>query len=635
MKQLTRSFLYMMLLCSSIVSMVIAKNEDTRYFSGGFNNNCNNGCNNSCSNSCSNSCNNSCNSCNSCNNDCFSGCNNSCNSCNSCETSCCDVCHSYVFPRPVGRNLARQDSNGVEWLFGNPDRDPRWVDFAFTFEYERTYKSNRIARCLVGNNNPLIFTGSAVPGRTAETDNLILADQFGLAPNFDGSLLLKPRIENFIFDFNWLWQLGDWWDCLEGLYFRINAPVVHTRWSLNACESETATSSTLITTYPTCEFATTSITPPSTSIKEALSLDPAFGDFVGGAPGCNFNFCNLSRTDLANLDLILGWNFWNCDNYHLGAYFMTVAPTARRHRTCEFFSPVTDVKNWRVGGGLQGHLDLWDCGDDHNIAFYFDGYAVSLIKHSTQRTFDLSNGCLSRYMLLKEFDADNTFTGTLVRANTFTTRNVESKFNVEGEALFQFVYRHCGWTAGLGYNLYGRSSEKLCVGENCITPATNLGILGNAGVCGQTWVGGGTGLTGGTVPLNATESNATIYGTGSVDNAVLLQNLTPPGTYEIAFNSPTAAATPVSSLIVAEDSQTTTGAPDPVYLTDTSIDVASGRSPSYLSHKVFAYVDHEWMGTCDCWVPFVGLGGEVEFTDSKRCCSFPQWGIWFKTGVAF
>ena len=300
------------------------------------------------------------------------------------------------------------------------------------------------------------------------------------------------------------------------------------------------------------------------------------------------------------------------------------------------FSPITDtLKHWELGGGLEAHWDLWNCGDDHLITAYFNGYATHLFKNCQQRTFDLlDNGCWSRYLLLKEFNAAGQYEGNLISAADYTTRNVDVSIGVQGEAVLQFIYRHCGWDAALGYNVYGRSHEKLCLRDrkDNLRNGNSVGIRGCNGTCAREFVVG-QGLTGQDVSLSSTSNNATIRSCGTVDNPFPLGDASVEGdTVGLAYNSPSEPHTPSSDLIVAEDSAIG-GNADPVTLTAGRLDRRSGEAPSYVAHKLFGYVNYT-IADCD-YSPFVGVGGEVTWGNSKRCCSLSKWGVWLKGGVSF
>ena len=86
---------------------------------------------------------------------------------------------------------------------------------------------------------------------------------------------------------------------------------------------------------------------------------------------------------------------------------------------------------------------------------------------------------------------------------------------------------------------------------------------------------------------------------------------------------------------IANSQQSTSNTP--VYLKTGDLDTC--KTPSALSHKIFAHISYGWKDDMeeDDWTGFLGLGGEVEF-GSKTCgcySALSQWGVWLKGGVAF
>ena len=67
-------------------------------------------------------------------------------------------------------------------------------------------------------------------------------------------------------------------------------------------------------------------------------------------------------------------------------------------------------------------------------------------------------------------------------------------------------------------------------------------------------------------------------------------------------------------------------------------DLDTSKTPSAVSHKIFLHFGYAWDEDEDvCWAPFLGLGGEVEFS-GNNCGTYSalsQWGIWLKGGVSW
>ena len=167
-------------------------------------------------------------------------------------------------------------------------------------------------------------------------------------------------------------------------------------------------------------------------------------------------------------------------------------------------------------------------------------------------------------------------------------------------------------------------------------------------------------------PLSATESQATIFsGTNNYpdgtddyffDQNPGVDNALTNGIPNYAFSGRALGTEEVSDV----DWWPVLSSTPPVLLTSDDIDTCSAQTKAY-SNKLFAHVGYTWKD-CECWVPYLGIGGEVEFgsydkscgttsschischTNSTSCHSsecackkfaLSQWGIWAKGGFSF
>ncbi len=635
--------------------------------------------------------------------------------CGDCNDSCCGECHSIFIPQSTGANLARE--------MYDPTMGPRYDadcfngGFRLVLEGEKSFRDKRIAQCLFGGTDTLNFVGSQAGLATAPESytRVLAAEYFGLAQDTAQSISFCPEISNIILDFQMYWGLDNW---CNGLFFNINVPFTHTRWKLNAtcneglldgvtscsdcnnscnndcnscdtgcndcsfdcnsCCDSLLTCSTPATVIPAgCVNSTaagvtltgTGVT-PATSIQEALSGDFLFGDMQTAWRYGRFDFGCKSENKVADVDLILGYNFWNCEDYHLGVYFQAVAPTGTELDACfarEIFNPIVGNGHfWEVGGGLTAHWELWNCNDDHAISVWLQGNVTHLISDCQVRTFDFAaNGCMSRYLLLKEFTGsidDGTFAynGQLINAVNYTTRYADVSVSVKGNAAIKFVYQHCGWIFGLGYEIYGRSAEDICIKTGFVDGSLVDRQFGIKGACAPVAAQGfvtttaapaGT-IVGATVVnansprrLVSTQSNATIAGCGTTDSAFELINGAAAGFVYVdacANLGSTDTGAAVANLTVANDSLTggavaagtglVTGTPASVLLTGdaSELNANSARAPRQITNKVFGTIDYMWRD-CD-WSPFVGIAGEGVFASRDECCSLNKWGVWVRGG---
>ncbi len=644
---------------------------------------------NSCNSCESNSCNESCSSTSNCNSCGSNSCNGGCNSNTTCGSTC-NLASTFV-PRSPGADTTRELVGWQDWIHRGPEAGA-YKTYAFAFQYERSFHGNKIAQNLFGTST-LNFVGSQVANRvntgTAGCCNL-LADYFGLPTNTNASLKLKPLIENFIFDFEYFrgFDVCGW----DGFYFRAHLPLVYARWTLfendaNGCCLNTTAGVGTNVAYPDGYMSVNNFTAnypantayPFTSLQAALS-GKQFGNMVDPWHFGKFSFCKLSKFGVADLDLILGWDFWNEDCGHFGLYIQGVVPTANR-RTGEFiFEPMVGDRHGKLGGGVSTHYDLWEC-NDHKLAVWLEGNVVHWFNSYENRSFDFnvtntagSTVCspLSRYMLLKEFDANNVSTGGFINAINFTTRKTRINLAVEGDATLKFAYKYCNWTFDVGYNVYGKSAEKGCI--TCSpcdysVDGRNFGFKGTEGLYGleytyttvtssgaynliapvQTTISANVPLS---VNLNSTQSFATMCSPTvetAVDNAVTTLGATtiiagePTGDVLLTWNSSAVTtvgsngftlingATNVNGIIVAQQSV----APVTFNTTATNLNLASGLAASQLTNKVFGYINHAWK---DCKnTPFLGIGATGEWATKINCktAGLSQWSVIVKAGMAF
>lgn len=603
MKQLIKSFFCLSLLVGALAV-------------GTVNASCDNG---SCE-PCETSCNTNCSPCDT---------NDNCDSCDS-----CDVCRTTFVPRSPSTDIF-----GRRWMpyTHKYDMCELYGSFQLSYEYKQSFDGQDLANCMFGRST-LTFTGSDVADRGASD---LVADYFGLPRNFQGSVTFNPRIQNHIVDLDAYVGLDEWY---QGLWIRLSAPIQHTRWTLNACDSVVTSTNDLETTFP-AGYMSSGTAAADTSILNVLGGQYLFGDMQSEWKYGKFDTCTRTETGLASFDFQLGWDFWQCENYHVGAYLLVAAPTGTDVRSDFVFSPVVgNGKMWKVGGGLTAHWELWSCDDDQSITAYFEGNIGHLFKKCQTRSFEFNKQagdcCMNRYMLLKEFDANNVYQDRLINAINFTTRHADVSVDVEGGAALSLVYRYCAWHAGLGYEIYGRSKEDVCIKAE---PLCNIDANARYGFKGcqgthafvyttTTSVNGTFVTSAATVTaLNSTASSATACSCGTVDNSASVGgdntfavSYTQEGAGEIALN------TNVATLAEAFNSNL----PVTIAANDINVlDANSGALPSSISHKVFGQVGYTWMD-CD-WAPYLELGGEGEFKQSDKCCTLSQWGVWLKGGISF
>ncbi len=551
------------------------------------------------------------------------------------------------------------------------DMDCWWGTFDITPLYSQSFRSQRITDCLFGrdalcnvsncsvlsscdpcndcdgNSRSILIQGSAVANRNA---NAWLADYFYLPPDFQSQIRFSPRIKNFLLNLDLYVGLDEW---MCGMYFRLYGPVTWTKWELNFCESicDSGTFS-----YTAGYFAPTAV--------ERSSLVTDFTSYANGATpnlgtvvtanGLRFariNNCDESRTGFADLWIELGWDFLNCEDYHLGAGILAGAPTGSKRHACRLFDPVIGNGNhWQLGGVVTGHYVFWrSCEEDKYFGFYFDANITHLFRAHEERTYDLCGRPNSRYMLAERltsvitnnlggnvtaFTAAGSTLATAQFANEYTpvanltTFDSNVKVGVQGDVTAMFNFTGCGFSWDFGYNFWGRSCESIdcnscnssCNVPNLCDPnqAQTWALKGDARVYGFVAATAG-GLTEDTpVALSATERCATIHG-GTNATATTSTNVVNPALQnEGVDNAQFAVAgtgfaaflihTPISEGGLAVATNQIKTSIQPVFLRCEDIDFRETRG---ISHKVFTHLSYVW--DCECWIPYLGIGGSAEF----------------------
>lgn len=561
----------------------------------------------------------------------------------------------YFSLRPESARLERQVIGVREIERELACSDKCWPGYlGSTFTFSKTFSSASISHCLFGNalvNNgccqALRVTGSGVVGRNNNSD--LLADYFGLPTDFVSTLNFNPRIINTLSDYQFYLRL-DRWAC--GLWFYVHAPVVHTKWNLNLCE-DIANAGTA--NYVEGYFSADTVT-------RANLLTSAGQYFAGAAPTIeNQKFNGLrnarispepcgshTKTQLADLQFWLGYDWLNCDDYNFGFGLIVVAPTGNRPEACNLFEPIVgNGHHWEVGGLIRGDYLFWqNCDQTHSIRGFTQANVTHLFEARQKRTFDLKGNPLSRYALAERLGANDDFpflggspTQTVAAcpdnialpnftlsnaqfANEYTpvanltTFCVDVSVNYQLDWVAMVTWSHCNFTWDLGYNLWSRGCEKISTKccDGGLIAANTWALKGDAHVYGFVDCTLTPFTNEDAIALGATESKATAFsGTNGsslsnsgVDNA------------QFAYGANTAANPTLFAAITSDrgiNSPRINTSIQPIFLSDADVDICGAQTKG-LSNTVFTHVSYWW--DCECWEPYLGFGGEAEFASGHR-----------------
>lgn len=586
-----------------------------------------------------------------------------------------------AIPRSQSVNLARE-TVGWQYLINLCDMEEIYGAFAVIPEFTQTFRAGRLANEIFGADascsrcdGTIAISGSAVANRGNRD---WLADYFGLPRDFQSTLTFKPRIQNFLVDFDFYLGLDE---MMCGLYLFAHVPLVHTRWNLHASEKVINQGSL---GYPAGYFQGDA-TPRENLLTNALDffsgvevplINDANATCLGNSffqplkfskfPALECTGCKttLTKTRFADFEFGVGWNFFCDDKYLLGLSIRASAPLGNTPEGYYLFEPIVgDGHHWKLGFGVNAQAIFWSSEDeDSNIGVFFDGRMQHLFKHCQTRTLDLCGRPNSRYMLAQRLgtvrntpqidtataaDAGVEWQQEFTPVANLTTHNVAVEMYAELDAAIKLSWLHNNLTCDLGYEVWYRTCERLSRKPCCVGPALDgksWALKGDAYVVGFAQEFPGECQK---VRLAATESLATIHqGTNNgamnnpnIDNAILLS-----------------AANAGNNIFDAPVGGVLTHSSNPVVFLRESDENLAGSSG--FSNKIFANISHAWT-ECEDWTPFIGIGGEVEFgvqgsCKKKKCqpagintcdcncdggsCSrlaISEWGIWLKGGFSF
>lgn len=335
-------------------------------------------------------------------------------------------------------------------------------------EYQQSFNPYAIARSIFGcdlldsacGSRPGIYIAGSQTTDRRPTD--WLADYFGLATDFLSRVSFKPVIKNVIVDLDFYLGADEW---AEGLYFAIRAPITHTKWFMDMCET---VSSVGQNNYAAGYFS---------ALSEPNTLD-SFTQFItGNAP--QFSSVPLSngdifpatifqplanakiskkpliRTGIAEFQFAVGWNYCKPD-WHIGLGARFRAPTGLRPQGEFAFEPmIGNSHHWEFGGGLSGHWDFWknECETRH-AGIFIDAIVTHMFTARQHRTFDLIGKPNSRYMLAQNLGTTRLatslssafpnleFQSEVTPVANLTTMDVDVTIPVQGELVIMGNYTH-------------------------------------------------------------------------------------------------------------------------------------------------------------------------------------------------
>lgn len=464
-----------------------------------------------------------------------------------CPVSCLPN-RSFFWSRPVYRNLGAQK--------------PLWQEFVFSKRqslglqvvpiFQQSFGTHNIARYFLFDDQlHLLVKGDDMVFNNRFSRD-VRAEWIGLPSNFAGTFSIHPKQKQFgiwieaMIPFS---SLCDY-ELFDYLWFGIAAPYQTIENNIHPSETPSINPSP---TFPR-------------NILEALSNpEYLFAKFDG----------KQKRKAFAEIDLKLGSNLLNRDNFQIGLYSMFVIPLHGAARQEFVFNPyIGNNGHFGYGTGVTFKLPLL-C-DDVCQLFSFFAYLENIyfFRSRQKRTLDLINKPWSRYILLNS--REGAFN---VPAVNILTRHVRARPYNMLDLYTGFDWEISNFQVEIGYGLWARGREKLVL-DDCF-PA-NFGLAG-VGTLSPTDA----------VPATASSSDISQQGPNDVEFGTNKQIFIP---------------------ITVQD-----------------LDFDSGAARGALAHR--GHLSVGYIYSDECLEILFGIGGFIEI--SQYITAISNWGAWAKVGLSF
>lgn len=297
-----------------------------------------------------------------------------------------------------------------------------------------------------------------------------------------------------------------------------------------------------------------------------------------------------SATGVADIDVMLGYNFVDEEASHAGFNLGMSIPTGKKSTGKYLFEPVYGTPNFGFGAGFEGSKRIWG-NKNHNIKINSAINFRYLFQASEHRIAGLGKDNFGHYELLA-FNNPDTGTIGLIPAANILNKKVQVTPGCQFDGMLGFGYNNGGFTMDLGYDIYFKEREDVNQCKHYFAPNTYGTASKGLKLNGDTLeVGTGDYLT---------------YGAPSFDSRTNKF-----GENSLQFDNVADANIP--------------------WLSDEDVSMSAAQTPSQFTNSIYAgfgYAFRKW--TCPM---MLGMGGKYEF--AAKNSALEVWQLHGKIGVSF
>jgi hypothetical protein len=292
----------------------------------------------------------------------------------------------------------------------------------------------------------------------AGSDWITAANRAGLT--LDQKLTLRPKVSSYGIRLDYHQKLDG---IKKGLFFKARMPIARVKTSLGYTGSATKQNLT-VGPLGSAVAPSTVLTGESKSFEEYLTGKVSNSDInnkQSTLSKAKFHK-GKSKTGVADLDLMIGYNFLYAPDRHANINFAMTIPTGNTPKGEWMFEPVVGGHgHWAAGFGMDSSFDIWTCEKGTatlDVVMAFD-YRY-LLKGTEKRTipFTKRNSTIqeawSQYLLIGTHG-----TKGLQPAANVTTQDVNVFPGSHLDAMIDFSLGWKWFSFDFGYNLFIKESE--------------------------------------------------------------------------------------------------------------------------------------------------------------------------------
>lgn len=464
---------------------------------------------------------------------------------------------TFLLPRSHGVNLPMELST-FNQLIHRKAADKFGANFQAVGFFSRTASEEDTGKYFgIQNKSEFLLSADKTGGGVQDLD-LFLHNSAEVAGP-EATVKLHPKQEAWGVRFDYFQDLEK---IVKGLYLKATVPVVHVENNMELKVTGATAAKLEGFLKGTFEDATVD----SRNLQKKLEKAKIDG--------------KNNSTGVADIDIVLGYNFMNKDCHHVGINIGFTIPTGDEADGVHLFEAIVGNGNhWAFGAGLDAMFRAWGC-EDHNIKITAAMNYRYLFKESEKRSLGLKDAAgksvdWGHYVLLAK-TGDPVGTALTPAANV-TTLSVDVTPGSQLDGVIALAYNNGNFCVDFGYNLFWKDDEEVKIKSSTASAFDALGY--------------GVALT--SLSVNDLSSDGVLPHANVVAATDFVNN---------------AALTAAKNL-----------------------DVSAAQTGSQVTHKIFAglgYMFSDW----ECPL-MLGAGGGYEFRGSND--ALEKWELWLKIGIGF